>query len=53
MTVETDLRTCDECGDAVAALFSLGRAERCYDCHLDARDRQAEQAAERDWLDQF
>ena len=37
MTVETDLRTCDECGDAVAMLFSLGREKRCFDCHMDAR----------------
>ena len=37
MTVQSDLRTCDECGDVVDTLFSLGRAERCYDCHMDAR----------------
>ena len=51
--METRLKTCDECGDHVEQLLTLGRKECCYDCHLNARSDAEEQARDREWLDQF
>ena len=51
--METELKTCDECGYEVEQIWSFGAGERCYDCHLDARSDAEERWREREWLDQF